>query len=274
MKFAMCNEFCEGWPIEESLKLAAETGYDGVEVAPFTIADSVEEVSASRRREIRQTAQALGVEIIGLHWLLVKPTGLYINGADAAQRRRTRDYLAALIDFCADLGGDRMVIGSPKCRNVLPGMSYEQAWDYAVECFASLMEQAAARGVNLCIEPLARWETNFITTVAEGVRLCKAIDHPNFKVHIDVKAMCDEGRPLDEVIQDGKGHVGHFHVNDENRNGPGWGNTDYAPIVRGVKAIGYDDYASVEVFDFSHGARKIAETSLAFLKKTFTPARP
>ena len=267
MKFAMCNEFCVNWKIEDAFKLARDTGYQGVEIAPFTIANSVLDIPVSRRDEIRNAAEKAGVEIIGLHWLLTKPEGLYVNCPDPELRRRTRDYFEALIHFCADLGGDRMVIGSPKSRNLLPGVTYQQAWDWTVETFRSLLDTAAEKKVNLCIEPLGKTETNFINTVAEGVKMCDEIHHPNFKVHIDVKAMCGEGRPLDEIILGAKGYVGHFHVNDANRNGPGWGNTDYEPIVRAVKEIGYDDYASVEVFDFQYSPEEIAGKSIAFLKK-------
>ena len=268
MKFAMCNEFCDGWSLEDALKLARDTGYHGVEVAPYTLADDVRDIPMSRRDALRSAAETAGVQIIGLHWLLVKPAGLYVNGPDADLRKKTRDYFSALIDFCADLGGDRMVIGSPKSRNVVPELTYAQAFDYARETFSSLMEQAAERGVTLCIEPLSPAETNFITTVKEGAALCKAVNHPNFRLHLDVKAMCGEGegRPLDDIILDGKGFAAHLHVNDANRNGPGWGDTDYAPIKRGLAAIGYDDYASVEVFDFSFGAEMIARKSIEFLK--------
>ena len=268
MKFAMCNEFCDGWPLEDALKLARDTGYHGVEVAPYTLADDVRDIPLSRRDALRSAAEAAGVQIIGLHWLLVKPVGLYVNGPDANLRKKTRDYFSALIDFCADLGGDRMVIGSPKSRNVVQELTVAQAFEYARETFSSLMEQAAERGVKLCIEPLSPAETNFITTVKEGVALCKAVNHPNFRLHLDVKAMCSEGegRPLDEIILDGKDFAAHLHVNDANRNGPGWGDTDYAPIKRGLAAIGYDDYASVEVFDFSFGAEMIARKSIEFLK--------
>ncbi len=269
MKFAMCNEFCEGWTIEDVFRLARDVGYDGVELAPFTMADRVTDIQASRREAIRRNAAERGVEIIGLHWLLVKPEGLYINHPDPDIRRRTQHYMLELIRFCADLGGDRMVVGSPKQRNVVPGISCAEAWGLAVESFAALLEVADAHGVTLCIEPLARTETDFINTVAEGMRLVREIDHPRFRVHLDVKAMSDEGRPYDEIIREAAGYVGHVHVNDANRDGPGWGDTDYTPIVRGIRDIGYDDYASVEVFDFSPGAEAIARRSLAFLKQVF-----
>lgn len=268
MKFAMCNEFCVNWAVEDVFKLARDTGYDGVEIAPFTLADSVLEVSGVRREAIRKAAEQTGVEIIGLHWLLVKPEGLYVTSPDAELRRRTRDYFAALIHFCADLGGDRLVIGSPKNRNLLPGVTYQMAWNWSVETFKSLMDTAEERQVKLCLEPLDVTECTFINSVAEGVQMCREIGHPNFRVHLDVKAMCGEGKgePLADIIHGARGYAGHFHVNDANRNGPGWGNTDYAPIVKAVRDIGYDDYASVEVFDFRYKPEEIATRSLAFLK--------
>jgi sugar phosphate isomerase/epimerase len=269
MKFAMCNEFCENWPVEDALHLARDVGYDGVEIAPFTIAETVDKIPAARRDAIRAAAESAGVEIIGLHWLLVGPKDVHMTTADVATRQRTQKYFLDLIRLCADLGGDRMVIGSPKQRNIEPGSTPEQAWQRAVDLFRGLLPLAEEKGVVLCIEPLARTETDFIYTVGQGVRMVDEIDHPNFRVHIDVKAMCDEGRPLDEIIRGAAGKVGHFHVNDANRNGPGWGDTDFGPIVRGVRDIGYDDYASVEVFDFQYDPRHIAQSSLDFLQRVF-----
>lgn len=269
MKFAMCNEFCVDWPLEDVFKLAHDTGYEGVEIAPFTIADSVLDISASQREAIRTAAERAHVAIIGLHWLLVKPAGLYLTSPDTALRQRTRDYFAELIRFCADLGGDRLVIGSPKNRNLLPGVTYDMAWQWSIELFRCLLETAEQHHVALCIEPLSHEETNFITTVAEGIRMCRELNSPFFRVHLDVKAMCSEDRPLADIIHESKGFVGHLHVNDANRNGPGWGSTDYAPIVRALRDIGYDDYASVEVFDFSFKPQDIAEKSLAFLRQAW-----
>ncbi|MBN2452420.1 MAG: sugar phosphate isomerase/epimerase [Lentisphaeria bacterium] len=272
MIFAMCNEFCQGWTIDAALRLAADVGYEGIEVAPFTLAEDARSVAAGERARIRAAAEQRGVRIIGLHWLLVSPAGLYINHPSAEVRQRTLDYLRALVCLCGDLGGDRMVIGSPKQRNVLPGCDPEQARQWAVDTFRALLPDAEERGVTLCLEPLARSETNFVNTVAQALELVAEIDHPRFRAHLDVKAMCDEGRPLGTIIREAAGRVGHLHVNDANRNGPGWGDTDYAPIVAALRDIGYDDVASVEVFDFSYGAERIARSSLEFLQRVFAEA--
>ena len=269
MKFAMCNEFCEGWAVDDAFRLARDVGYTGVEVAPFTLAEDARLVPLAERQRLRGVAEQCGLSVIGLHWLLVKPAGMSITDPDASVRRATQLYLEALVHLCADLGGDRLVFGSPKQRQVLPGCTAEQAWQWAREVFAGLLPTAAERGVTFCIEPLARADTNFINTVREGLRLVADLGHPNFRVHLDVKAMCDEGRPLGDIIREAKGQVGHLHVNDANRNGPGWGDTDYGPIVQALADIGYDDVASVEVFDFSFGAERIARSSLEFLQRVF-----
>ena len=161
----MCNEFCQGWAIDDALRLARDVGYDGVEIAPFTLADDARQVPLSERQRLRRLAEACGLKLIGLHWLLVKPEGLFITHPEAQIRQQTQDYLEALVHLCADLGGDRLVLGSPKQRLVMPGSTREQAWQRARDVFHGLLPSAAARGVTLCMEPLARTETNFINTV-------------------------------------------------------------------------------------------------------------
>src|ERR1700687_1221333 len=103
MKFAICNEIFQGWKIEDVFAYAAKLGYDGVEIAPFTLGDSVTDIPAAERKRLREAAAQNGVEIAGIHWVLVKPEGLYINHPDEKIRKRTADYFCALTDFCADL---------------------------------------------------------------------------------------------------------------------------------------------------------------------------
>ncbi|MFW6189350.1 MAG: sugar phosphate isomerase/epimerase family protein [Planctomycetota bacterium] len=269
MKFGMCNEFCEGWDFGSVCDLARGAGYDGVEVAPFTLADSVREIDADKRRELVQTARERGLEIIGLHWLLVKPEGLHLNSPDPEVRARTVDYLRAEIEFCADIGGDRMIVGSPKQRNVPEEQSYDQVWNRSVAAFRGLAEHAADRGVCLCIEPLGASETDFVTTAAEARRLVDAVDRGAFQLMLDVKAMAEDEKPAPRIIRESAGYLRHFHANDENRLWPGSGDTDFRPIVDALRDIGYDDYISVEVFDFSAGPETIARESMKYLREVF-----
>ena len=267
MRFAICNELFEGWPWERVCDFARSLGYEGLEVAPFTLADSAEQVSPQRREELRRSAESRGIEVLGLHWLLVKPAGLYITHPDPSVRRRTADYFRQLVDLCADLGGKVMVIGSPKQRNLLPGVSKEQALGYAREVFQPSLDPAARRGVTLAFEPLGPAETDFVNTAAEAIDLVRQIDHPSFRINLDVKAMSSEQQSITEVIRSAKGHVAHVQVNDPNLLGPGMGDVKYEPVVAALRAIGYDGWLSVEAFDFKAGAERIARESIDYLKK-------
>src|SRR5689334_13689797 len=113
MKFAICNEVFEGWDWESTCRFVARAGYDGIELAPFTLAEDVRSTAETVRSRIRQTARDAGLGITGLHWLLVSPKGLSLTTPDEAIRRETADYLTALVHFCADVGGSVMTLGSP-----------------------------------------------------------------------------------------------------------------------------------------------------------------
>jgi sugar phosphate isomerase/epimerase len=269
MKFAICNEIYQGWKIEDTFAHAAKVGYDAVEIAPFTLANSVTDISAAERGRIRDTAARNNIAIAGLHWLLVKPEGLYVNHTEAAIRERTAKYFCDLVDCCADLGGTVMVIGSPKQRNVLQGVSPQQAWDWATATFRGAAKQAEERAVTLCFEPLSPAETNFINTAAEAIRFAQQFRSPNFKIILDVKAMCSESKPIPQIIRESWPNFGHFHVNDKNLKGPGFGDVDYKPIAAALKEVGYAGYASVEVFQFEEGADVIATKSLEYLRRVF-----
>ncbi|MCZ6679803.1 MAG: sugar phosphate isomerase/epimerase [Candidatus Poribacteria bacterium] len=266
MKLAICNEMFENWKIEDVFAYAAKLGYDAVEIAPFTLAESVLEISQTERNRIRKAAEAAKIEIAGLHWLLVSPKGLYLNHPDAEIREKTRDYFFALIECCADLGGKVMVIGSPNERNVLEPLTYDQAWGYARETFTACAELAQEKGVVLCMEPLTREITDFINTPAEAVRMVEAVDNPNFRIILDVTATAGEGLDMPAQIREYAEHVAHFHSNDDNGYLPGSGNVDYPPIIEALNEINYTGYLSTEVFNFEPDAETIARRSIEFLK--------
>ena len=159
MKFAICNEVFQGWKIDAVLEHCARLGYDGLEIAPFTLARMAGDITTAQRREIRDSAARHGVALCGLHWLLAKTEGLCLNHPDPAVRARTAAYFCELVDCCADLGGKTLVLGSPQQRNVPPGLAAEAAWDYAAQTLAPAVRRAGERGAIICLEPLAPAET-------------------------------------------------------------------------------------------------------------------
>lgn len=269
MNFAICNEIFKGWKFEDTLDYAKRLGYSAVEIAPFTLANSVADISAADRQKIRDSAARIGIEIAGIHWVLVKPEGLYINHPDADIRQRTSDYFRQLVDFCADIGGKVIVVGSPKQRNIMPGVTPQEGWDWAAATFRNAGAQAAVRQVTVCFEPLGPAETNFVNTAAEAIRFVQQFNSPHFQIILDVKAMCSESKPIPEIIRDSYPYFAHFHANDKNLKGPGFGDVDFKPIAAALKRVGYTGYVSVEVFNFDEGPEVIATKSLEYLKKTF-----
>lgn len=268
MKFALCNEMFEGQSMTKVCSTARDLGYQGLEIAPFTLATSVTDIDADLRRETRQTIENHGLECAGLHWLFAGPSGLHMTTPDDAIWRHTQEYLSALLDLCSDLGGKVLVLGSPKQRNVLENQTPDGAWQRAVDLLSSVLDKAGDLGLTICFEPLSPVETDFINTVDEGMKLVRQIDHPNFKIHLDVKAMSSEGKPVPDIIRSvGAGDIGHFHVNDPNLYGPGMGDVDYTPIAEAIDEVGYDGWLSVEVFKYDPDPETIAKQSIEYLRR-------
>lgn len=267
MKLGICHEMFVDWDWEQQCRFIAEVGYTGIELAPFTLGSRISDVSAERRRTMRQQAEDFGLTIFGMHWLLAKTEGLHLTTSDAEVRRNTAQYLIDLGHACADFGGELMVFGSPGQRSREPGVSPEQALENAAEVFRICLPAIADRGVRICMEPLTPKETDFINTCAEAIELIERVDQPNFCLHQDVKAMLGaETEPIPALIERYAERLGHFHVNDTNLRGPGMGETDFAPVFESLLRIKYDGWVSVEVFDYEPGAERIARESYEYMQ--------
>jgi sugar phosphate isomerase/epimerase len=273
IKLGICNELFEGWEFGRICRVVKDLGYDGLEIAPFTLALKITDVSPARRRELKAIVDDVGLQTIGLHWLLARTEGFYLTSPDAAVRNATGDYLVALAEATRDLGGTLMVLGSPKQRDLLPGITYDGAKGYAIDVFERIMPAIGAAGVDLCLEPLARSETNFLNTCAQATELIRQVDHPHFKLHMDVKAQSGESdATVPELIRLYAPDAGHFHAQDVNLRGPGMGDVDFGPIMKALVEAQYDRWVSVEVFDFSPGAEQTARQSIDCLKRSLALA--
>ncbi len=266
-RYAICNETFGDWPLAKACDFVATCGYSGIEIAPFTLANSPSELSPAARGEIRRTIARGGLDCVGLHWLLAQTEGLHVADPDAAVRDRTVAYLADLARLCHDLGGRVLVFGSPKQRSLLPGVTLEQAHGFIREVFSRLVPVLETTDTVVALEPLSFAETDVLTTAAETCALLTSIGSPHVRLHLDVKAMAAEPTPTPDIIRASAPWLEHFHANDENLRGPGFGSVDFLPIFHALDEIGYAGWVSVEVFDLAPGAERLARESIAYMQR-------
>jgi len=269
VKFSLCNEVIAELDFAAQCDMAAKLGYMGLEVAPFTLGDEPHLMSASEAAGYRRQAQAAGIEITGLHWLLITPKGLSITTPDAALRARTTDVLERLVGLCALMGGTVLVHGSPQQRAVSEGESREVALERAMEVFTRVAAAAAREGVIYCLEPLARRETDFVNTVAEAAEIVAAVDSPGFRTMIDTSAAgVTETAAVTDLINTWlpTGRIAHVQVNDRNRRGPGQGEDQFTPILRALLENRYDGVVAVEPFDYIPDGPTTAARSIGYLQ--------
>lgn len=276
MRYAICNELFEGWDFGRTCDFVARTGYDGIEIAPFTLAaEGVNALDGHARATLRQQARDAGLTIVGLHWLLVGPSQMHLTSPAAAIRHRTGQYLTALVECCADLGGGVLVLGSPKQRLLAPGTDAEAGRALAADSLTPAVRRAAELGVRWCLEPLPATDTNFMNTLDDALQLDRVLGQGTaLGVQLDAKSLCAEApepsQPATVILAHAADatRFGHFHANDRNMGGPGTGDVAFRPIFEALGHVGYDGWMSVEVFDFAAGAERIAVDSLRYLRET------
>jgi sugar phosphate isomerase/epimerase len=269
MRIALCNEVLAGMPLERQCEYAARLGYDGLEIAPFTLHDSPEEISAAQASKIRATVEASGLVVTGLHWLLVKPEGLSLTDPDAAVRARTIEVMNRLTTLCAELGGAVLVHGSPKQRAIAPGETHAVALARLQDGLAQVATAAAKAGVIYCIEPLSAKETAVVNTVAEAAELVRSINQPALRTMIDCSAAgqtetCSVPSLIDRWLPTGL--IAHIQVNDPNRRGPGQGEMKFAPILAALKRHNYAGTIAIEPFDYVPDGPGVTAFSVGYLR--------
>jgi len=269
MRIALCNEVIAPMPFPQQSEYAAKLGYDGLEIAPYTLSEEPHRMGAARIAAARAAAEDAGIAVTGLHWLLIKPAGLSISSKDEEVRKRTVDVMLALVDLCAELGGKYLVHGSPQQRRVEAGETRAAAMARAKECFAAVAERAQKAGVVYCIEPLSSEQTPLINTLEEAARMVEEIGSSSIKTMIDCSSAGRmEKEPLNALVDRWlpKGVIAHVQVNDRNRRGPGQGEQRFAPLFASLKKNGYPGDVAVEPFDYVPDGPGAAARAIGYIK--------
>lgn len=267
MRLALCNEVLAPMAFDRQCAFAAALGYDGLEVAPYTLADTPQAIGASQRAGIRRATRDAGIAVSSLHWLLAKPEGLSITSPDAAVRERTIAHMHRLIDLCADLGGSVLVHGSPAQRRI-DDTDPQTARQRGIDAFAAVAEHAGDAGVVYCIEALAPPTADFILTIAEAAEIVQAVDQPGLRTMLDCSAVArGESEDVSTLLARWlpTGMLAHVQVNDGNLQGPGQGALRFADILRTLQQHRYAGWIAVEPFIYQPDGPACAARAIGYL---------
>lgn len=208
-----------------------------------------------------------------------------LRGAPEQQRTGLR-YMLTLIDQMLDLDCPSLigpVYSAVGRADAVPPEEYKQQWKAVVNNLRSLCEYAERNKKQVCLEPLNRFETDFINTVDQGLQMIHDVGSPALKLHLDTFHMNIEEKDQGKAIRKAGKHLAHFHACGSDRGTPGNDHISWKPIAAALKAIKYKGDVVIESFttDVKVIARaaaiwrrieptrdEIAVKGLKFLKKT------
>jgi sugar phosphate isomerase/epimerase len=266
-RHSTCNEAFDKWPFADACKAIRKAGYTGIEIAPFTLAETPATITAAQRREYRDIMAGEGLQFVGLHWLMVSPKGLHVTTPDTALRERSWQHIRDLIDLCADLGPNGvMVFGSPNQRATTGGLAPAEATRHYVEGLAGVAPQAEERGVTVLIEALPKAQCDVVLTLDEAAGLVREIASPAIQTMFDVHNAIDEADPHPALVERHFPLIRHVHVQELDGRHCGWGTYDFKPVLAMLRRLDYKGWVSLEAFDFTPGAEKLANESLRHLE--------
>ena len=268
-RYAICNEMFEKLDLAAQCRMIHAAGFQGIEIAPFTLADNLDEITPAKRRELRGTIRSEGLQFAGLHWLLITPKWLHLTTADRDIRQKSWNYFLELIDFCSDLGGGVMVLGSPKQRASQGNTSADAAKIFQ-EGLARVAPHAGERGCVIAIEPLPGKDTDVVNTLQEAVRIVKDLHTPAVQTMFDFHNTADEREPMDVLVRRHFQYIRHVHINEMDGRYPGTGNLNFLPVFKVLAELKYAGWISLEVFDFKPGPEQILRETMIYLNNLET----
>jgi D-psicose/D-tagatose/L-ribulose 3-epimerase len=267
----MCNEAFEQWPLAQTCASIRQAGYEGIEIAPFTLAEKPSDISAVTRREYRDVMRSEGLKFTGLHWLMRSPGGLHVTAPDAALRQRSWNHVRELIDLSADLGpGTIMVFGSPAERRTTGGLTRTEATRHFVDGLAAVAPHAESRQVTVLVEALPVSQCDVVQSLEEAAGVVREVGSPAVRTMFDVHNAVNESEPHAVLVDRYFDLIRHVHVNEMDGRHcgaaearPGY---DFKPLFEVLARRGYTGWISLEAFDFSYGPERIACDSLRHLE--------
>jgi sugar phosphate isomerase/epimerase len=251
--------FCED--LAASCAKASALGFEGVEIFPR----SAEELKTKDLKVLlKQHKLRLAAMGTGGGWIVHR---LRLTDPDAQVRARAREFIRGIVEFAASFGAPA-IVGSMQGR-VEDSVTREQGFDWLREALEPLASRARALGTVLLFEPLNRYETNLVRSVAEGLELLKPLRTKSVKLLVDLFHANIEETSIPEALRLAGHDLGHVHFADSNRRAIGLGHTDCAAIAEALHAMGFGGYVSAEVLPLPD-SDTAAQQAIASFRKWFT----
>jgi sugar phosphate isomerase/epimerase len=258
-KNALPSAFVVYRGFEECIPHAAELGYDGVELA----LKDVSEINPTQL-DVLLKSNGLSVSCVSTGQVFAD-TGYMFTDTDQKRRTVLTRIFKNMIDFASEYG---QLVNIGRIRGMIGEDGKAEAEMRFIELAQELCDYAQKRGSSLVLEPVNRYEINFINTVEQGVELLKKVNRPNMKLMPDVFHMNIEDVKIGAELAKHIDHISYIHLADSNRRAPGWGHTDFRDIFTNLKKVDYSGWVSVEILpvpDPTSAARQAGEYLKPFI---------
>ena len=249
---------------EEKAAKAARLGYDGVELM-------VRDPAGLDWPAVKATLDANGLGVAQIvTGELFGADGLGLITSDDDLHRRTVDRLKAIVDLAAYLD---TIVNIGRSRGRLEWLSpSERTWDVAMSKLREVVVYAAERGVRIAIEPINRYEADFIHSTADGLRMIADLGYDNLGLMLDVYHMNIEDPSIEASLASAGDRLWHVHIADSNRCYPGSGHLPFDSIFATLRKMGYEGYVSAEILP-QPDPDTAAERTIAFLRQQLASAQ-
>jgi sugar phosphate isomerase/epimerase len=237
-------------------RFARQLGFDAVEVFAPPDVDAI-----ALRRSLDDNGLKMAAMGTGVGWVLHRLT---LTSPDAGIRKKAIAFIESIIDLAGSFGAPA-IIGSMQGRHG-DGVDETNALDWLAEALGPLANHALQYGVPLLFEPLNRYETNLVNTVADGAWLRSKAGADNVQLLVDLFHMNIEEADVSAAIRAGVGAIGHVHFVDSNRWPAGCGHIDFAPIAVALRDIQYNGYLSAEALPYPNPTAAAARTMQTYQK--------
>jgi len=242
------------------IERCADLGYDGVELA-------LRDASQVEVQRIKQRLAATGLEVPCISTGQVFAADhLYFTHPDVVVRDRAVERIIDMIRLASEFNA-KVNIG--RVRGMIhPEDSPDVARQRYIDCVCRCADIAEPLGVELLVEPVNRYEVNFINNCTQGVELIRESGRRGVRLMPDTFHMNIEDASFYDAFLAARDFISYVHVADSNRLAPGWGHIRFDEIFRGLGEIGYNDWITVEILP-EPNPDAAAQQAVKFLRSRF-----